>query len=90
MNKLKLSPIFREGKLISLKLSYNKPGLALGENYKPKKLKSKSSNTFTYSLMVYDSLLLLPSSLDKLAKAFKVEKQKGFFPLKFLDNTVID
>jgi hypothetical protein len=83
IDKLKTSPIFREGKLISLKLSYNKGGVPSGQ-------KSKTSNTFAYSLMIYDSLLLLPSSLSKLAKAFKLEKQKGFFPLKFLDNTEID
>jgi hypothetical protein len=33
-----------------------------------------------------DSLLVLPNSLDKLAKTFDVKNKKLFFPHKFLDN----
>lgn len=36
-------------------------------------------------LIIHDSLLLLPTSLEKLAKSFKVE-QKGFFPYRFINN----
>lgn len=86
MPNIKVSPIFREGKLIYMKLSYNdSPKICSTKN-----LKSKSRNTFKYSLAIYDSLLLLPASLDKLSKAFKIEQQKGFFPLKYLDNTTLD
>lgn len=68
MEGIKASPIFRDGKLISLKVGY----------------KTKEN------LTIFDSLLLLPSSLEKLAKAFKIEEQKGFFPLKILNDTKID
>jgi hypothetical protein len=37
------------------------------------------------TLFIHDSLLLLPSSLAKLAKSFKVE-DKGFFPYRFINN----
>lgn len=39
-------------------------------------------------LLIHDSLLLLPTSLEKLAKSFKVE-QKGFFPYNFINNSEI-
>lgn len=34
----------------------------------------------------YDSLLLLPASLDKLGKSFDVENKKTFFPIYWLIN----
>lgn len=40
-----------------------------------------------YTFSLRDSLLLLPSSLRKLAKSFNTEEQyKGTFPILFLDN----
>lgn len=41
-----------------------------------------------YSINFRDSLLMLPSSLRKLSKAFNVEA-KGFFPFDFVDNIAI-
>lgn len=41
-----------------------------------------------YNINFRDSYLLLPSSLKKLAKAFKVE-DKGIFPYKFVNNEKI-
>jgi hypothetical protein len=42
-----------------------------------------------YTLFFHDSLLILPQSLDKLAKNFKVEK-KARFPILFLNNPSIN
>lgn len=39
-----------------------------------------------YSISFRDSLLMLPISLDKLSKAFKVENQKTIFPYRFVNN----
>lgn len=41
-----------------------------------------------YSINFRDSLLMLPSSLRKLSKAFGVEA-KGFFPFEFVNNPSI-
>lgn len=38
-----------------------------------------------YTLTFKDSLLILPSSLSKLAKSFNIEN-KGIFPYKFVDD----
>jgi len=46
---------------------------------------SWSSEESNYSLNFRDSLLMLPSSLRKLSKAFDVEA-KGFFPFEFVNN----
>jgi hypothetical protein len=40
------------------------------------------------SVTIYDSLLLLPVSLEKLAKTFNCEA-KGMFPLKFVNNPAV-
>jgi hypothetical protein len=42
-----------------------------------------------YTLFFHDSLLILPQSLDKLAKSFEVEN-KARFPILFLNNTSIN
>lgn len=87
MPNIKVSPIFRDGQIIFMKISYNH-STKISSTKTPK---SKTKNTFNYTVTIYDSLLLLPSSLDKLSKAFKIDQQKGFFPLKFLDDiTLID
>lgn len=39
----------------------------------------------SYKINFVDSLLLLPSSLDSLGKAFQIEDMKKHFPLKFLN-----
>ena len=39
-----------------------------------------------YSISFRDSLLMLPVSLDKLSKAFKVENKKTIFPYRFVNN----
>jgi hypothetical protein len=65
----KLNPVIKDGKMINLAISWKKT-----EN----SLKS-------YKIDFRDSLLLLPVSLRKLAKAFNVE-EKGNFPYSFLNN----
>ena len=42
----------------------------------------------SYSINFRDSLLMLPSSLRKLSKAFNVEA-KAFFPFEFVNNAEI-
>lgn len=51
------------------------------DRYKDKKTGEWRWNS---RISIYDSLLLLPKSLDSLAKSFKVSTQKGMFPYKFL------
>lgn len=75
MENVKGSPIFREGKLISYKMSY-------GLLTKPR----ASGLKYQFSLTINDSYLMLPSSLEKLAKTFKIDQGKGFFPLKVLND----
>lgn len=81
LSNIKVSPIYRDGRIITMKISYNDPSTTMS---------NVAVTKFMYSVTIYDSFLLLPASLDKLAKAFKIEQRKGFFPLKFLDNKVID
>jgi hypothetical protein len=52
------------------------------------KLKWIKENT-EYSINFRDSLLMLPSSLRKLSKAFNVES-KGYFPFRFVNNFTVD
>lgn len=37
-------------------------------------------------IIFHDSMLLLPSSLEKLSKAFNIDNKKIIFPIKFLMN----
>jgi hypothetical protein len=79
-NKLpvKLHPIYRDGKIIKLKVAY-------GRRESP----AKSGSLWKYKIEFFDSFLILGAGLDKLAKTFKVETPKGFFPLKVLDNSAL-
>nr|YP_010697864.1 DNA polymerase [Phellinidium ferrugineofuscum]WCF76825.1 DNA polymerase [Phellinidium ferrugineofuscum] len=45
---------------------------------------------YQYTLNIRDSFLLLPSSLDKLAKQFNVELFKGIFPYSFVNRGNLD
>ncbi len=70
-----LTPIMKEGKMISLKFSWN------------------TNSTKTYSIDFKDSLLMLPNSLSKLAKAFinvgsAGVENKGIFPYAFVTNNL--
>lgn len=42
-------------------------------------------NNRVCSLNFYDSMLILPNSLDALSKCFNVDMKKSHFPLKFLN-----
>ena len=64
LNKIgDIKPTFKDGRIISIKFKF-------------KGLKTKK---IIYSLNFFDSILLLPNSLRKLAKSFNVETQKGNF-----------
>jgi hypothetical protein len=69
--------IYKDGKIISLKINFN-----------PINKTSKSGTTYTtYNsyITLFDSLLILPLSLDKLSKTFgDPSLEKGMFPIKVL------
>jgi hypothetical protein len=75
MEGIKSSPIVKDGRIIQLKVSFKK-----------RDKKSKSGLLYDCSLTFYDSLLMLPSSLKQLAITFGLPQEKGFFPLKILNN----
>lgn len=50
-------------------------------------LKVKYGPNLNYYINIKDSYLILPHSLDSLAKDFKVETLKGFFPHEFVKKT---
>lgn len=79
MDGIKSNPIIKSGRIVQLKVSYNK-----------RVEKSKSGLVYDCSITFYDSLLLIPASLSKLATAFNLPQQKGFFPLKVLNNKEYD
>lgn len=70
----------RDGVLLQINVQYSNldiPHISKGE--------------YNYSVNIYDSLLLLPQSLDKLGKTFassdgSSNELKGFFPLKILND----
>jgi len=70
--------IRHQGKLISISLTFNMKG--------DKKRKGSGKIIF------YDSMHILPVSLDKLSKLFSssINTQKSKFPLKFLNNPNLD
>ena len=68
---IEISPIYKDGKFISLTISYGK--------YK----NDKGIILFKYNLTIRDSLLLLLTSLAKLGKSFDVMVQKDIFPYYF-------
>jgi hypothetical protein len=74
LESIDLQPIAKNGKLIELKIKY-------GKRVEP----NKSGSIYKYSVKIYDSMLILPSSLDKLGKTFGSEN-KSMFPLKVLND----
>nr|YP_009690177.1 DNA polymerase family B [Porodaedalea pini]QEG56957.1 DNA polymerase family B [Porodaedalea pini] len=70
----KIKPIIRDNQIIDLKFYFEN-----NENNETNSL---------YTLYFRDSYLLLPSSLDKLAKSFNTVP-KGIFPYKFINNPLI-
>jgi hypothetical protein len=71
---VKIETRLRDSRILSLHVKYDK----VSDN--PEKYKG--------SFTIMDSLLVLPSSLEKLSEAFKCDN-KGMFPLKLL-NEVLD
>lgn len=67
------NPVMKDGKMISLNFSWS----------------PSDDKTNVYSIEFRDSLLMLPNSLRKLAKAFHVDN-KGIFPYKFTDVVDLD
>jgi hypothetical protein len=69
--------IYRDGRIIKVTVQFDKRDII-----------PKSGSKYKGSLNIYDSLLILPTSLEKLGTAFGVES-KGFFPLKILNDPKI-
>jgi hypothetical protein len=71
-----VDPLMRDGKIIQMKVTFKKGVVKKGEAQPAQEI----------TLIFYDSLLLLPSSLDNLSKSFNIENKKSFFPFQFLNN----
>lgn len=54
------------------------------------KVKYNIDKNRIYTILFRDSLLMLPSSLNKLCKAFDVETKKGLFPYFFVNDSQIN
>lgn len=79
---VRVIPKFRETRLLSLTIQY-----LASYNSKTRQVEYKGSVT------IYDSMLILPSSLEKLVKAFGdavMVKAKGMFPHKFCNRADLD
>ena len=50
----------------------------------------QNKNNDKSKIYLYDSLLMLPSSLRSLASKFKVESQKGFFPYSVVNEKILE
>jgi hypothetical protein len=70
----KVNPLIKDGKFINLELCWGKI--------------NEKTNKHEYSINFRDSLLMLPSSLRKLSKAFNVEN-KGHFPFRFVNDPAV-
>jgi hypothetical protein len=68
-----LIPVIKDGKMISLTLSW----------------RTNSTTNKIYNIEFRDSLLMLPNSLNKLARAFNVE-DKAIFPYSFVNEVPLD
>jgi len=72
-----ITPNFRDGKLLKLTIKFD-----------PLNKTSTQQVKYNCSIHILDSLLILPSSLDKLGKSFSAEdhsNKKTIFPLKLLN-----
>jgi hypothetical protein len=74
---VKLNPTIREGKILKLNIQFGKRDKV-----------AKSGSKFKGSINIFDSLLLLPKSLESLGESFGCEV-KGFFPLKILNDPTV-
>ena len=71
---IEVNPVIKDGKFINLEIKYS----------------TKNSSFKEYSLTLRDSILLLPSSLENLAKSFKINTGKGIFPYSFVNENNLD
>jgi len=69
----RVEPTMRDGKILKLKLTctYTDP------------ITGKDS---TIILIFYDSLLILPASLNNLSNSFNIENKKTIFPFEFINS----
>jgi len=72
MSDIKITPLIRDDRILKISIQFDLN-------------KGKKGSSYKGSITIFDSLLLLPVSLEKLAKTFNCES-KGMFPLKFLNN----
>jgi hypothetical protein len=74
MSGIKITPLVRDDRILRIVMQFD--------------LKGGKGAVYRNSVTIYDSLLLLPVSLEKLAKTFNCEA-KGMFPLKFVNNPAV-
>ena len=74
MSNVEINPIIKDGKFINLEIKYT----------------IKDSDKTQYSITLRDSMLILPSSLSKLAKDFNIKTGKGIFPYSFVNKNNLD
>lgn len=73
---LSVEPRFNKTQMVSMSVGYGPIKPSQNDEVKRK-----------YSLKFYDSYLILPLSLEKLAKTFSKDVSKGMFPLKAIHNS---
>ena len=69
MSNVEINPIIKDGKFINIDIRY----------------RIKDSDKLQYMLTLRDSMLILPSSLSKLATDFDIKTGKGLFPYSFVN-----
>lgn len=79
-NVSKINPVIKDDKFINLEVFYKAP----------KGIDSKTVYKLSFRVHVVPSLLLLPSSLRKLSKRFKISNPKGIYPYKFINKDNLD
>lgn len=88
-SNIKIDLILKDGKFINIQVSYSTVKATENKKVMVKEIEPhdsliKNGNSFKYNIKFRDSLLMLPSSLDKLGKAFKVQQLKSIFPYNFV------
>jgi hypothetical protein len=81
MSGIKITPLIRDGRILKIVIQFD-------QVIKGKNKSGKDKVVYRGSITIFDSLLVMTSSLEKLAKNFNCES-KGMFPLKFLNNISI-
>ena len=72
-----VKPIIRDNKIIQLSFIFTIE--------KTQGINNKNNKARKYTIIFYDSFLLLPASLKNLSKSFNIETKKTIFPFNFIN-----